>query len=83
MNNNSGIPNLSQNQLDAMLKMAGSRLGVSPEALKQQLQSGKLPQGVSNTMVSQYLSDPKKLESLLSSPQARQFLQNMMNNKGR
>lgn len=76
--NTQGMPQFSAGQLDALLNMASSRLGVKPEELKRQLQSGQLPSGVDTSNISQYLGDSKKLESLLSSKATQQLLQGLM-----
>ena len=80
--NSQGMPSFSQGQVDMLLNMASSRLGVKPEELKRQLQSGQLPSGVDQGSLSQFLGDQKKLESLLSSKATQQLLQGLMNNKG-
>lgn len=80
MNNNSGMPNLSATQVNQLLNLASKKMGVSPDDLKSQLQSGSLPQGLNTNTVSQYLNDPKKLEQLLSSDKAQKVLRDLMNN---
>lgn len=80
MNNNTGMPNLSAGQVSQLLNMASKKMGVSPDELKSQLQSGSLPQGLNTSTVAGILNDPKKLEQLLSSDKAQKILRGFMNN---
>ncbi|MBC8545626.1 hypothetical protein H8711_01570 [Clostridiaceae bacterium NSJ-31] len=82
MKNNSNMPNLSQGQIDLLLRMASQKMGVAPDKLKAQLQRGELPQGVNTANVQQILNDPKRLEELLNSDRAKRTLQSLMNNNG-
>ncbi len=71
------VPNLSENQLEALLKLTSQRLGTTPEALKQAAQNGDLSkmlgQNESEAM-QKVLSDPQAAQKLLSSPQAQKLL---------
>lgn len=77
--------NIPPAQLDAMLKMAGKKLGRDPQALKGQLESGKLDQLGINTQqqqqIGQLLKDPQALSQFLEQPQIKQMLNQLM--KGR
>ncbi|WP_312643209.1 hypothetical protein [Hydrogenoanaerobacterium sp.] len=81
MKNNSGMPNISNAQIDLMLNMVSQKMGVTPDQLKAQLQGGDLPQGLNAGNVKQVLNDPQKLESLLNSDKIKQVMQDLMNNK--
>ncbi|RPF47957.1 hypothetical protein EDD70_0765 [Hydrogenoanaerobacterium saccharovorans] len=81
MKNNSGMPNISNAQIDMMLKMASKKLGVTPDQLKSQLQKGDLPQGLNAGNVQQFLNDPKKIEELLNTDNAKKILKDLMNGK--
>lgn len=81
MKNSSGMPNLSQSQIETLMRMASQKLGVSPDKLMAQLQSGDLPKGMNMGMVRDVLSDPQKLEALLNSDKAKKALQELMNRR--
>lgn len=71
--------NINPNQLDALLKIAGKKLGTTPERLKSQLESGKFDNAMGNMSQSQSemfkkaLSDPEFAKKLLSTPQAQEL----------
>ncbi len=77
--------NLSPSQLDAMLKMAGQKLGRDPQTLKEQLQQGNLDQLGMNAQqqqqIGQLLKNPQALSQFLEQPQIKQMLNQLM--KGR
>ncbi len=64
-------------QLQAMLKVVGEKLGMPPEVLRQQLESGKFDQAIAGMQpqdaakFKQALANPQKLNQMLSSKQAR------------
>lgn len=70
---------MNQNQLEALLKLTASRLGTTPEALKQAAQNGDLSdmlgQNGSSAEMQKVLSDPEAAKKLLSTPQAQKLLQ--------
>lgn len=76
---------LSSGQMEWMIQMLSARLGVQPEAVRAMVQSGNA-QGLSALatqlggpaaqQVQQVLSDPKQMQTLLASDQARSLLQN-------
>ncbi len=74
-------PKLSQNQLEALLKLTSQRLGTTPEALKQAAQNGDLSQMLNgagqneSAAMQKVLSDPEAAKKLLSTPQAQKLLQ--------
>lgn len=79
--------NMNQKQLDALLKIAGKKLGTTPENLKSQLESGKFDNAISgmtpqqNALFKQALSDRQLAEKILSSPQAQEIYKKLSNNK--
>ena len=64
-------------QLQAMLKIVGEKLGMPPEVLRQQLESGKFDQAIAGMQpqdaakFKQALANPQKLNQMLGSKQAR------------
>ena len=69
--------NLNEKQLSELLKIAGEKLGTSPQKLENELKSGKfdkalfeLPKGQAE-MLKAALSDPKKAQAILQTPQAQ------------
>lgn len=71
--------NMNEKQLDALLKMAGKKLGTTPENLKAQLESGTFDKAISgmtpqqSMLFKQALSDKQLAEKILSSPQAQEI----------
>ena len=81
MKNTEGMPNLSQGQIEMLLRLASQKMGVTPEKLMTQLKGGEIPKGLNISAVKDILADPKKLEALLNSDKAKAALQSLMNNK--
>ena len=86
MNNNF---NLSPDQLDQLLGVAGQKLGTDPQQLKSQLQSGALD-GVMNRIppekaqeINALLQDPQALEQFLSSPKVKMMLAALLGKGGK
>ena len=77
--------NIPPSQLDAMLKMAGQKLGRDPQALKEQLEKGNLDQlGINaqqQQQIGQLLKNTQALSQFLEQPQIKQMLNQLM--KGR
>ena len=68
---------LPPSKMDGLLEMVGKKLGVSPEQLRSDLESGKLEQAMQNlpkkeaANVQNLLKDQKKVEQLMNTPQAK------------
>ena len=85
MNNNF---DLTPEQTQRMLNIAGQKLGADPARLQQQLESGRLtdllgrlnPQ--QSARLNQLLQDPEALKQTLSSPAVRLMLNNLLGGKG-
>lgn len=77
--------NLSPSQMDAMLKLAGQKLGRDPQTIKDQLEKGNLDQlGINaqqQQQIGQLLKNPQALSQFLEQPQIKQMLNQLM--KGR
>ncbi len=64
-------------QVDALLQAASKKLGISPNQLKNELESGKYDKVLQNmsakdsAMLQKVLKNPKMVEKLISSPQAQ------------
>lgn len=64
-------------QLTALLNTVGSKLGMSPEQLRKELEAGKFDRALagmdekSAAKFRQVLADPKKLDQIMSSRQAK------------
>lgn len=64
-------------QLDAMLKVVGSKLGMSPETLRSDLQAGKFDQALAGmsqqdaAKFQQVLANPQKLNQIMNTKQAK------------
>lgn len=78
------VPN--QKQYEALLKIAGQKLGTTPENLKNQIENGTFDSAVKNMnqqqamIFKQAISDPKFAEKILSSPQAQQLYKKLSEN---
>lgn len=79
--------NLSNDSLNALLGMAGKKLGQDPAALKQQLESGNLNGLLSSldpnaqAQINQALQNPKQIEALLGDQKVKNMLSNLMGGK--
>lgn len=75
---------LPPSKMDGLLEMVGKKLGVSPEQLRSDLESGKLEQAMQNlpkkeaANVQNLLKDQKKVEQLMNTPQAKALYEKLM-----
>lgn len=75
---------LPPSKMDGLLEMVGKKLGVSPEQLRSNLESGKLEQAMQNlpkkeaANVQNLLKDQKKVEQLMNTPQAKALYEKLM-----
>lgn len=69
---------MDNKQMEELLKVTASRLGTTPEALKNAAQNGNMEniigKGKESEMLTKVLSDPEAARKLLSTPQAMQLL---------
>ncbi len=71
---------LDTNALNMMLKAVSSKLGTTPDALRNQLQSGKFDPSKTSLSseeakkVDGILGDNSKLEKIMNSPQAKELM---------
>lgn len=79
-----GDKNLSQDQLQALLQYASKKLGTTPEKLVKTVNQGNLSSLTSGmspgeaAKVQSLMSDQKKAEQLISSPEAKQLIQKIL-----
>lgn len=77
--------NMSPGQLDALLNLAGKKLGRDPQAIKDQISQGNLGNLGMNEQqqqqLGQMLQNPQALSQFLEQPQIKQMLNQLM--KGR
>ena len=79
----SNLPQISPAQLELLLKMAGKQLHIDPQELRRQLESGDLRavstglDGQAGQQLDRLLSDPQKIQQLLSQPDLQKFLQTL------
>ena len=75
--------NLNPKQVDQLLQAASKKLGVPPEQLKSELESGKYDKVLKNmsqkdsAMLQKVMQNPKMVEKLISSPQAKALYQKL------
>ncbi|MCX7657523.1 MAG: hypothetical protein N2Z57_02485 [Oscillospiraceae bacterium] len=73
--------------LDMLLGIVGAKLGMKPDELKSQLESGKFDSALKNMSRSdaekfqQVLNNPKLLEQLISAPQAQALYKKLAGGK--
>lgn len=83
--NNNGF---SDSDMQQLLEIASSKLGISPEKLKQQAESGKIEDALGNlssgqaNQLKQLMSNPQAINMLLKSPQAQAVIKNLMKGRG-
>ena len=76
--------NFSQNQMDALLQMAGRKMGSSPDQLRQQMQTGQVDALLSGlpeekqAQVQQLLHNPEAIEKFIQNPQVQQLIRGLM-----
>lgn len=64
-------------QLDALLQAVSGKLGIAPDTLRSQLESGKFDSAIKNmnpreqSVFQQLLADPGKLSKIMSTKQAK------------
>ena len=64
-------------QLQALLQVVGGKLGMQPEALRQELEAGKFDKAIAGmsqqdaAKFRQVLANPQKLNQMMNSKQAR------------
>lgn len=79
----SNYQQISPQQLDLLLKMAGKQLRIDPNILKQQLESGDLSSisaklgGQTGQQLNQLLSNPQKAQQMVSQMDLQQLLKNL------
>ena len=75
--------NLNPKQVDQLLQAASKMMGVPPEQLKSELESGKYVKVLKNmsqkdsAMLQKVMQNPKMVEKLISSPQAKALYQKL------
>ena len=78
---------LSPEKMNALLKLAGQKLGRDPETLKKQIESGQMDQvtqGMSPEQAKQVqsmLQNPKAIGQILENPQVKRMLGDLMKGK--
>ena len=73
--------NMNPQQVDQLLQAASKKLGVPPEQLRSELESGKYDKVLKNmsqkAMLQKVMQNPKMMEKLISSPQAKALYQKL------
>lgn len=81
------LGNLSPDQISKLLGIAGDKLGMQPDQIKNQIESGNLSELTNkltpeqSQQMSQLLNDPAAVQKLLSNPQVAGFIQTFMKGK--
>lgn len=78
---------MNPEKMNALLGMAGKKLGKDPRQLRAQLENGQLNQVLGNldpqraAQINQLLNNPQQLEQMLNSPQVKSLLNGLMGKK--
>ena len=76
--------NLSQDQMDSLMQMAGKKMGTDPQKLKEQMQSGQMDGILKNlnpnqqAQIQNLMNNPAAIEQLMNSPKVRMLLKGLM-----
>lgn len=79
--------NLSPDKMDALLKMAGQKLGKNPDDIKNQLENGGLDQVISGLdpsvqkKIGALANDPKAVEALMKNNNIQNLISGLMGGK--
>lgn len=79
--------NFSQNQMDALLNLAGKKMGTDPQKLKQQMDSGQMDGILKNLNANQQaqfknlMNNPAAVKQLIENPNMQALLKNLMGGK--
>ena len=76
--------NLSQDQMDSLMQMAGKKMGTDPQKLKEQMQSGQMGGILKNlnpnqqAQIQNLMNNPAAIEQLMNSPKVQMLLKGLM-----
>lgn len=79
--------NVTAEQMDKLLGIVSSKLGVPKESLKKDLEQGKFDNALKNmkpadvATFNQMVNNPKMLEKFMTTPQAQSLYNKLMNGK--
>lgn len=78
--------NLSAQQQQMLLQMAGKKLGISPDALRAQIENGNVQkilqqQGTNIPNIGSVLGNKAAMEQMLNSPEAQALIQQLKGGK--
>ena len=76
--------NISPDQMDSLLALAGKKMGKDPEKLREQMQSGQMD-GILKTLnpnqqaqIQILMNNPAAIEQLMNSPKVQMLLKGLM-----
>ncbi|MCI7767765.1 MAG: hypothetical protein MSJ26_07300 [Oscillospiraceae bacterium] len=81
------IKGTNPQNVDALLKTVGAKLGIPPEQLRRELMQGKFDNAIKNMKpdeakkFNQVLSNPQLLEKMMSTPQAQALYKKLTGGK--
>ncbi len=79
--------NFSKNQINQILKMAGEKMGKTPDNLKKDVQQGNIEKALNNLnptqaeKIKQILNNPVLANQMLNTPQARSLIEKFSKGK--
>lgn len=80
-------PSVNPKNLDALLSIVGKKLGMSPQELRRQLESGKFDAAMSNMTpqeaqtFNKVINDPQLADKVISAPQAQSLYKKLSGEK--
>ncbi len=80
-------PNINPKNLDALLKIIGTKLNVPADVLKSQLEKGQFDSALNNmnndeaVKFKQVMNNPKLAEKIMTTPQAQELYRKLTNGK--
>lgn len=79
--------NVDPQKMNALLSIVGSKLNMSPEQLRRELESGKFDNAISSMKPAEaekfnaVIKNPKLLDSIMSTPQAQELYKKLTGGK--
>ena len=76
--------NISPDQMDSLLALAGKKMGKDPEKLREQMQSGQMDGILKNlnpnqqAQIQNLMNNPAAIEQLMNSPKVQMLLKGLM-----
>lgn len=76
--------NFSKNEIDALLRMAGQKIGKDPENLRHQMESGDINAVLEaltpgqRSQITNFMNNPQAVEQFISNPRIQEILKGLI-----